>query len=536
MEAQPPDRKRPEKRREIIRVSLLLIAITVATKILAYVVQAKKASYFGIGPVVDCYEWAIFFPTLIYSFASNVLNVLLVPIFSGRRSSRSFERAYQALVTWSLAGFLIIGLLLLLLAPLLVSWFSDFEDADRRMLAVLFLSILACGTFFIGIEGVQSGFLLAEKRVLSVAVVRLLKEVVFVGVMIFGFAHLAEKVLPGGWLMAAAFGGIVFFLLGFRHHRFSFRLFHVDDYIRALFRNLWPVLVLFGLININELVRVKLLSAQPGDLSTYRYAYYIFLLPHVLVAENLVLFLFPLMAAEVNQGDLARLRHSVRSGVKLMTFLILPAAIGLIVLAEPIVRLLYERRQFGSEDTRATTLPLIFLCIGMWAFSLHVLFARTLDALQAYWRRVAVETPFVILSIALNWWLIRRFGYSGAAWATTVSFAFLLALEIWQVRRCVETIHMRLIRSDLLRIGLATVAMAICARLTYACSGALFASQTMAGQAGRLGLAILVALIAYFLCSLGLKIIRKEDLAQLRDYLLLRRLSEGGNVEGWPAE
>jgi len=523
VESLSPDRRRPEKRREILRVSLLLVGLTILTKLLAYVVQAKKAAYFGIGPVVDCFEWAIFFPTLIYSFAFNVLNVLLVPVFSGRKASPSLDRAYQALVTWCLVAFLILGAVLFALTPTFVDWFSDFDDERRRRLATLFLSILACATVFIGVEGVQTGFLLAEKRAVSVGLVRLFKEAVFVAVMVFAYRRLGEQVLPVGWAGSAIFGGVVFFLLGVRRHRFAFRLVHADEYIRRLFRNLWPVLVLFVFINLNELIRVKLLSARPGDLATYRYAYYIFLLPHFLIAENLVLFLFPVMAAEVNEGDLDRLRHSIRSGVKLMMFFILPASVGLIVLARPVVQLLYERHQFQAADTAATALPLVYLALGMWAFSLHVLFARTLDALQAYWRRVAVEGPFVALSLLLSWWWIRRFGSSGAAWALTVSIVFLLSMEIWQVRRRIGTIRMKLIAGDLAKIGASTAAMAAVAWFCYRVVSSRALAPSLVSRAARLGAAILAAALVYFACSLLLKIVRREDLAELRDYLLFRR-------------
>jgi len=523
VESLSPDRPRPEKRREILRVSLLLIAITLASKVLAYVVQAKKASYFGIGPIVDCYEWAIFFPTLIYSFAFNVLNVLLVPVFSGREASPSLDRARHALVSWCLTAFLILGVVLFLFAPWFVAWFSDFGDPHRRALATLFLSILACATFFIGIEGVQSGFLLSEKRAVSVSLVRLIKEVIFVAIMVAGFKWLGDQILPVGWFLSAAVGGVIFLLLGIRRHRFEFRLVHMDDDIRRLVRNFWPVLVLYGLINVNELVRIKLLSAQAGDLSTYRYAYYIFLLPHILIAENLMLFLFPLMAAEVNQNDLGRLCHSIRSGIKLTLFLILPASVGLIALGHPIVQLLYERHQFRAPDTAATTVPLIYLSLGMWALSLHVLFARTLDALQAYWRRVAVELPYVALSLGLSWWWIRRYGHSGAAWSLTVSIVFLLTLEVWQVRQQIGKFHLRLIGGDLIKIASATALMALAARVAYLCGKRWLAEPTMVARLVHLGSAIAAAFIVYVGCSLALRVIRKTDLVELRDYFLFRR-------------
>lgn len=528
MESISPDRHRPEKRREMLRLSLVLIAITIATKVLAYVIQAKKASYFGRGTVVDCFEWAILFPTLIYSFAFNVLNVLLVPIFSGRKASPSLDRAYHALVSWCVAAFLLLGVILFAMAPSLVAWLSKFDDPRGIQLGTLFLRILACATFFIGVEGVQSGFLLAEKRVISVALVRLLKEIVFVAVLLVGLwwaagRWFADPMLPLAWLSAAAVGGVLFFALGVRRHRFTFRFVHLDDYIRRLIRNLWPVLVLFVLITVNELVRAKLLTGQKADLSTFRFAYYIFLLPHALIAENLVLFLFPMMAAEINQGDLGRLRHSIRSGVKLMLFFILPASVGLIVLAQPIVQLLYERGKFEDEDTLATMMPLIYLALGMWAFSLHVLFARTLDALQAYWRRVAIEAPFVLLSVALSWWWISRYRSNGAAWAFTVPFVVLLALEIWQVRRRIGTIRMGLIAADLVKIGAATAAMAAATWLAYQWS-----SRWLPGTGGwallsRLSVAMAVALVVYFGASLLLRIIRGSDVAELRDYFLFRR-------------
>jgi putative peptidoglycan lipid II flippase len=523
VELSPSDRPRPEKRREILRVSLLLIGITLASKILAYVVQMKKASYFGIGPVVDCYEWAIFFPALIYSFSFNVLNTMLVPVFSGRAAGPSLDRAYHAVVTWCLTAFLALGLVFFLFAPSCVTWFSGFEDPRRHTLAALFLSILACATLFIGIEGVQSGFLLAEKRAIAVSLVRLIKEIVFVAIVVTSFRWLGDQLLPTGWLISAAVGGAVFLALGIRRHRFAFRLIHVDDDIRRLFRNVWPVLTLYVLINVNDLVRIRLLSVQSGDLSTYRYAYYIFLLPHVLMAENLVLFLFPLMAAEVNQGDLGRLRHSIRSGIKLSLFFILPASVGIITLARPIIQILYERHHFSSADTSATLWPLIYLSLGMWAFGLHILFARVLDALQAYWRRVAIELPYVALSVVLSFWWIRRFGHNGAAWSFVVALVFLLALEVGQIRRRIGNIQMRLVVSDLVKIAAATAAMALTARLIHFWSGQWLGAATTTAHLIRLGGAIMAGLVVYLGGALALRVIRASDLAELRDYFLFRR-------------
>lgn len=521
--------------------------MTIVTKLLAVIVQSKKAEYFGReSAVVDCFEWAIFYPTLVYSFAVNVLNALLVPIFAGRKASRSLDRAYHALVSWSVVGFLVVGVLIALLAAPLAEWNfahpnprapDTVVDPNRAHLATVFLWILAGTTLFIGIEGVQTGFLLAEKRVASVALVRLLKEIVLVAVVVFGFACLGDRLLPGAWLAATAVGGVVFFLLGFRRHRFSFRFGHMDKYILRLLRNLWPVLILFVLINLNELIRLKLLSAQLGDLTTFRYAYYIFLLPTVLITENLILFLFPMMAAEINQGDVDRLRHSIRSGVKLIAFFIFPASVGLIVLAQPIVRLIYERQAFTAADTSATVLPLIWLSVGMWAFSIHVLFARTLDAMQAYWRRIALEAPFVLVSVLLSLWLIPMYGPAGGAIALSASFVFLLGLEVWQISRRIESIRMVIIAGDLLKIAAATAVMGAGVWLVYPVTRRLIASDGLKAQLAQLGASVVIGVVIYFACSLVLRIVRAGDLADLRNYLLFRRNaavlpSDGGAMKG----
>jgi putative peptidoglycan lipid II flippase len=149
-----------------------------------------------------------------------------------------------------------------------------------------------------------------------------------------------------------------------------------------------------------------------------------------------------------------------------MLMLNVPATIGLLVLAEPIVALLYQRGQFTSADTAATAAALMFYAPGLVGYSAVKIASPTFYALRDSRTPVIVSLMSVGLNLGLNLLLLDIMGFKGLALGTALASLFNALALLWVLRRRLDGLEERRIATGLVKIVVASAAMAIVAVAT----------------------------------------------------------------------
>ena len=502
------------------------------SRILGLVRDMLFAPVLGTGPVADAFFVAFRLPNLFRRlFAEGAFNAAFVPLFArhleteGRAAARLFaEQSLAALLTLLLlltaAAMAGMPWLMYLLAP------GFAADPEKFDLAVALSRITFPYLLFMGLVALLSGLLNALYRFAAAAAAPIVLNVFFVFsmVVVLPFTGAPGELLA--WTVAAAgLGQFALLLAACRRAGMTLRLPRprFTPGVVRLMKLMGPGLLSAGAMQINLMVGTIIASLQIGAVSYLYYADRVYQLPLGLIGIAFGVVLLPDLARKLRSGAEAQAMHSFNRGLELAMLLTVPAAVALLVIAEPIVVVLFERGAFGPADARATAGALAAYALGLPAFVLikvlqPAFFARE-DTVTPLRMAVATVAANVVLSLILFWPL----RHVGLALATTLAAWLNTGLLAWALRRRGFMTLDRRCRWRLPRIAAASAAMG--AGLWAA--GAWLAPWFDGPMPVRVaGLAILVGggLAAYGGLALASRALVPADLAEL-----LRRPAGGAD-------
>jgi putative peptidoglycan lipid II flippase len=187
-----------------------------------------------------------------------------------------------------------------------------------------------------------------------------------------------------------------------------------DASLREVGRLMGPRVLGLAAVQLNFVVNAVLAAGlTPGSLTALNYGWIIMLLPQGIIAQSVATALFPTLAALVATEEWTELRRIFMLTLRNLLFLTLPAAVGLIVLAGPIVRLLLERGAFGPDSTAATAWALSFFALGLLGHNVVEIATRAFYALKNTKTPVGVGVAAMGVNIGLSVLLLRLFANLG---------------------------------------------------------------------------------------------------------------------------
>ena len=431
--------RREEAARAAGKVSLAVLV----SRILGLVREQVMAAIFGAGMLMDSWLVAFRIPNMLRDlFAEGAFNSAFVPTFARVLKKEGIGQA------WFLANLVINGLMILLGAlALLFLIFSDFfvtllasgfaEVPGKHEIASTMLKILAPFLLMVTLAAVAMGVLntlnhfflpALAPAFFNVAIIlaALLLVPRFENWGMLGIYAIAVGALAGGCLQFAVQWPLLF-REGFRY-RFRVSLSHPE--IRRLLGLLAPAVIGVSAVQINIVVNTQLASfLGDGPVSWLGYAFRLIYLP---------IGVFGVAVAVVNLRDVSllaaqerwdELKATVAHSIRRVGFLSIPAAVGLIVLASPVVATIFERGAFTPQDTIRTSQALIFYAVGLFAYSCVKIYAPTFYALGETRTPVKVSLLAVALNLVINlllvfWLLPPPYAYLGLAMGTSVAVVF----------------------------------------------------------------------------------------------------------------
>jgi len=197
--------------------------------------------------------------------------------------------------------------------------------------------------------------------------------------------------------------------------------------------------------------------------SWLNYAFRLMYLPLGLFGVSIATASIPAIARRAAERDLDGLRRTVSSGVAMMLALTIPATLGLMVLARPIVALLFERGRFTPADTEATAAALVCYALGLAGYSIVKVATPTFYAIGQSRTPVVVSTVIVVVNAVLNVLMVRRFGYTGLAVGTSISALANAVLLLYLLRERLGPLNGRRLFTVSIRMLAASLVMSLVA-------------------------------------------------------------------------
>jgi len=372
--------------------------------------EAVFAALFAIRGVADAYVFAFRIPNLLRDFfAEGALASAFVPAFAEAKAkegeARAFELARRVLGTLGLVAALIVAVGIVC-APAIVSLVAMDAPAAWRPLTIQLTRIMFPFLLLVAWASVAMGILNTYRHYFVPAVAPMFFNITaVVSGSVLLVLDLEESQAAIWWSVFVVVGGALQLLVqipALRSIGFRFRplvdLRLRDPALRTIVRRMGPVLLSLTATNLMIVITTILASRTVGWASSLNYAFRLVHLPIGVVGVAVGTIVLAAGARRAAAEDPEGLEDIVRRGLRLNWFLALPAAVGLFVFAEPIVRLLYERGTFDAQSTTAVAGVLQAYAGGI------VFYAGIKAAAPHFLARGDTRTPMVcsLLGIAVN--------------------------------------------------------------------------------------------------------------------------------------
>jgi putative peptidoglycan lipid II flippase len=492
--------------RRLARSTAIFALATGLSRILGLVREVVAAYYFGVRGPINAFTVAFQVPNLVRSLVADAaLSSAFVPVFSELLEKGERKRAWR--VASSLFWLMLLGLgaltaLFIVIAPLIIAPFGN--PGGDRALAVGLSRVLFPIVALLGISGVIVGILNSYEHFTVPALTPVFWNVAIIVGLVIGVPH-AHTIDAKLYVYAASIvvGTVIQVLLPLpwlrgRDGRLQMVLDWRDPAVRQVFTLMVPVTIGLGLINFNlvidSLFASRLIDPNLAP-SAIDKAFRVYMLPQGMFSVAVATVLFPSLSRLVARGDLDGFRHMVGLGLRQIAFLLVPASALSAVLAEPIVRLLYEHGKFSPEQTPVVAAALAAFAAGLTFNGTMLLLNRAFFSLQSPWIPTAVALANLALNAALDA-AFYRFGTWGIPLATTVVNIAGTAALLELLRRRIGRIEFGESARAFLKITLAAVGLAGVAYGVWRGLDDVLGRST-GGQAGSLLTAIAAGFVVY---------------------------------------
>ena len=473
---------------------------TLLSRVFGFVRDILTAAILGAGPVADAFFVAQRLPNLFRSlFAEGAFSAAFVPLASGALTEGG-EPALREFAEEAFAVLFAVLLVFVLLGEIFMPWVMAVvapgfaAEPGKFDLVIELTRITFPYLLFISLTALQAGVLNAVDRFAAAAATPVFLNLFLIAALLlmwrFGWHQghaLAWAVSLAGvaqfvWLMGSCAKARV---------RLRLRLPRLTPRVHETLRIMGPGVLGAGVTQINLVVSTALASLLPGGSVSYLYyADRLNQLPLGVVGIAIGTAILPPLSRQVRTGDAAGAAQTQNRGVELALLLTLPAAAALVVLAQPILAILFQRGAFGPEETAATAAALAAYAVGLPAFVLVKVLAPGFYAHHDTATPVKVAIAAVLLNFGLTLGLMQFLAHVGNALALSAAGWMQALVLLWLLRRHG---HFRLdgrARGNIPKIAAAAAGMAAALVLLR-----LLLAPALAGpEAGRLlALAGLVA-------------------------------------------
>ena len=424
----------------ILKAAGVVGAATLLSRILGYIRDAVIAWYFGAGHSSDAFIAAFRIPNLLRKlFGEGAISNAFIPVLTDYLTENGQDEglrlARSALFVMSIL-LVVLSICGILLAPLIVKVVAPgfLSSPGKIPLTVTLTRIMFPYIFFIGLVALCMGILNVFGHFAAPALAPVLLNLAMICSVIFICPYLSNPVI--GLAIGVIIGGILqlglqlpFMIRKGLILRPKGKLFHPG--LKKIGVLMLPVIFGGAVYQVNVLIGGLLGSMlKEGSVSYLYFADRLVQFPLGIFAIAAATAVLPSLSRQAAGNDVDALKYTFGYAVRLIIFLTIPSMVGLIILREPIVALLFQRGEFSSLATQLTAQALLYYAMGLGAFSAVKIVAATFFALKDTRTPVVMALVSIVANIVLGVILMRPLAHGGLALATSLASILNLGLLV----------------------------------------------------------------------------------------------------------
>lgn len=462
------------KKRGLAKAAGLISAATMLSRLLGLIREQLFAALMGASLFADAFVVAFRIPNLLRDlFAEGALAQAFIPTFKADIKHQGQTSAYE--LGNRLAGTLLVVVgcivgIAMLFAPqivdLLASGFRG-DEAGKFALTVKLTRIMMPFLMIVSLSAVAMGMLNAQDKYGAPALAPAMFNIasIAVGASLY-LGHVEGEWVVIGWALGTVLGGLLqlgvqlpsLWRTGYRP-KLAADLRLRDPRMKRIGRLMLPAIAGLAAVQINIIVNTIFATTEEGAAAWLNYAFRFLQLPIGVFGVAIATVSTTRYADSAADHDAEGMAKHLVDGLRLVAFLTVPSMIGLIVLGEPIIQLIYQHGRFTSYDSEQTSAALQFYASGLVAYSAVKVLAPAFYAMDKARIAVIASVTAVAGNLIINITLHRFYGFRVLAFGTAVAAILNFAVLYFSFNGHVAKIPHRRLLSQLLRVGLAGMVM-----------------------------------------------------------------------------
>ena len=412
----------------IFKTAFLMVVITLSAKVLGMLRDILLASSYGTSSDAVAYDTASRLPLLIFDFViGGVVTASFIPVFNEVSFKEGKEKAFDFANCFINAVLLLTSIITVIgfvFASPLVSVLAPSLEESTAVLAVSLTRIMFPMVIFTGLAYCFVGLLQSFDKFLLPALISLVSNLIMVLYFVFfneefGIYGLSVAMLCG-WGSQALIQMPSVHKIGYRYKP---TLNFSSPYIRKSLAMSLPILVSSWVQPFCNLINTRFASyfENGSAIPAVGYANRLYLIivgVFTFVATNL---LFPYLSKAQASGNKSEEKKLTGVSIKALALIIVPITVGIFVLSEPLVSVIYERNEFGANDVRMTAEALRFFALAMPFYAVNEVCTKKFFAEQKTVPPMITALVSILIDLLLAAVLSKHFGIAGIAISSSLA-------------------------------------------------------------------------------------------------------------------
>ncbi|MGO4928341.1 murein biosynthesis integral membrane protein MurJ [Fundicoccus sp. Sow4_F4] len=453
------------------KTALILMIITIASKLIGFGREIVLAYYYGASSISDSYIIAFTIPGVVFAFVGSGISNAYIPMYTKLETeigvSKADDYTNNLVHILLIASVILVGLGLAFTEPLVQIFASGFEGETLR-LAVRFTKVTLFGMFFTGLIYVFNAYLQIKGNYLIPALSGFpLNLIVVVAIIISSKGHI--MVLAYG-ILASIMAQFIILIPSIMKTDFKYKLLlnFKDPEIKNMLYLALPVIIGVAVNDINVIVDRTIASRiSIGGISSLNYAQRLNAFVQGTIVTSIGTAMYPLISKLVVNRDMKAVKKVISEAILGTTLLVLPCMIGAMTLSEPIIEVLFGRGAFDTKAVILTSKALFYYSIGMIGIGLRDIISRPFYAMQDTKTPMINASIGMIVNIILNLILAYYMGIAGLALATSISSLFIVILLLTSLRKKIGPFGAKQISISILKILFSSILMGVITKLGF---------------------------------------------------------------------
>lgn len=487
-------------RQDVVRSAGIVSAAVLLSRLTGLAREITMARLFGAGIAKDAFDLGFRIPNLTRDlFAEGALSSAFVPTFTRYLTQHGRAEAAHLSNLVATALILVVGAItvlgILLAGPLVALLASGFQQVPGKFdLAVGLTQVMFPFLLLVALAAQAMGVLNANQQFGIPALASTFFNVGSLAVGVAGALWVAPRLglepIYGMAVGVVVGGALQWFCQVPSLVRSGFRFRPAFDFghpgLRQIARLMGPAILGSAAVQINVMVNTHYAAGITneagqvinGPVSWLSYAFRFMQLPLGLFGVAIASATLPAVSRSAAERDLAKFRDLLARSLGMVFLLTVPSAVGLAVLGESIVGLIYEGGPFTPYDTRQTAVALAWYAVGLAGYSAVKVLAPAFYALGDSQTPMVVSLLSILINFAAAATLVKAagFGHGGLALATSLVAMFNFLVLLWRIRRPIGGVYGRALLASVSKIGAASAIMGV---------ASWWLSGTIAAELGR---------------------------------------------------